>query len=473
MLYIVRISGEITIKSAPVRASFQRRLAQNVSAALATQKAKGHFKWDGGRLLLESEETGLVPVLSRLFGVQSVSPVIASCAAVLETIVEKGVALYQDRVTTGSFAVQCRRSGKHEFTSMDVNQTLGAALRTPHNRVNLSSQPDVAIGVEVRNHHAHFFHESIPGPGGLPLGTGGRALCLISGGFDSAAAAWKMMKRGVEVDFAFCSVASAEYEDSAVAVTRTLVERWAYGSTPHMYAIPFGDVVKELRAKVQPRFVQVILKRMFYRAADAVARKHNALALVTGEAIGQVSSQTLMNLCAIESASSRPVLRPLISFDKHEIIALCRYIGTYEASSGIEEYCQLVPDKPSTHTPLGVALSEEAKVDLGILAEAVEQTKLRSLLPELPMAAPSYGVELNTAPENAVWIDCRSEAEYEAWHHPNAVWHEFYELMDMELAKDKTYVIYCEQNLQSAVAAEKFQSQGIQAFYLLGGVALF
>ncbi len=462
MLYVLRISGEITIKSPQVRASFQRRLAQNLHAALASVPAKGSLKQDGGRLLLESAHTELAPILTRIFGIQSVSPVDTSCPAVLSDIVETGTRLYTERVQHRTFAVQCRRTGSHAFSSLDVNQHLGAALRADNNRADLSN-PQVPIGVEVRNEQAHFFHDTLPGPGGLPLGTGGRATCLISGGFDSAAAAWMLMKRGVELNFVFCNVASAAYEASVVEVTRLLVERWAYGINPRFYAVPFFDVVKNLKESVQPRFVQVILKRLFYRAAEKIAARTESLALVTGEAIGQVSSQTLMNLRAIDMACTRPVLRPLISFDKHEIIALCRKIGTATLSGAIEEYCQLLPQKPSTHTNVKIAQYEEEKCDLGILDAAVEQATCIELIAP-PQAKRSCWIE--EIPENGVLLDCRTEDEYQIGHLEGAQWCDFYQWMEAPPAieAEKTYVFYCDRGLQSVLLAEHLRKKGFSAF---------
>ncbi len=462
MLYILRISGEITIKSPQVRGSFQRKLAQNLHAALATVPAKASLKQEGGRLLLESTHTELAPILTRVFGIQSVSPIVASCPAELPVIVEKGVALFTPLVQNRTYAVQCRRSGVHSFSSLDVNQHLGAALRNESNRADLSN-PQVPVGVEVRNQEAHFFHDSFPGPGGLPLGTAGRATCLISGGYDSAAAAWMLMKRGVELNFVFCNVASAAYEASVIEVTRLLIERWAYGISPRLYCIPFFDVIKELRATVEPRYVQVVLKRLFYRAAEKIAARTESLALVTGEAIGQVSSQTLMNLRAIETACTRPVLRPLVSFDKHEIIALCRKIGTASLSGAIDEYCQLVPQKPSTHTPVQVAQYEEDKMDLSILDTAVEQ----GIFVELrvaPVKAASCWID--TVPENSLLLDCRTEDEFQTGHMEGAQWCDFYQWMDATETLDPalSYVFYCDQGLQSVLLAEKMRSKGFSAF---------
>ena len=192
--------------------------------------------------------------------------------------------------------------------------------------------------------------------------------------------------------------------------------------------------------------------------------------MITGEAIGQVSSQTLSNLRAIDDACERPVLRPLIGHDKHEIIALCRKIGTHDLSVSIEEYCQLVPDRPSTSTRVEIARYEEAKLDLTLIDEAVERAVCVDLSAQNPHAEISFCI--SHLPQGAVLIDCRSEVEYRAWHAPQAKWIEFYELMEnwSTLDPQTCYVIYCEKSLQSSVVAGKLQQHGYRAFAFGGGV---
>src|SRR5690606_12565058 len=165
---------------------------------------------------------------------------------------------------------------------------------------------------------------------------------------DSAVAAWLMLKRGVQLDYVFCNLAGDAYERSVALVAKVLADDWSYGTRPRLHVIDFGPVLDDLRAKSRPRYWQVVLKRLMYRAGDHVAQEARAQGLVTGEAIGQVSSQTLVNLAAIDRASSLPVFRPLIGFDKMDIVELSRRLGTFELSSKVQEYCAIAPGNPAT-----------------------------------------------------------------------------------------------------------------------------
>ncbi|MEJ2185682.1 MAG: THUMP domain-containing protein, partial [Gemmatimonadota bacterium] len=221
----------------------------------------------------------------------------------------------------------------------------GAAL-LPHSAGVDLDHPDLVVRVEVRDDRAYLFGDRIDGAGGLPLGVEGRALGLISGGYDSAVAAWLLLKRGVNLDYVFCNLGGDAYERAVVQVAKVLADDWSYGSRPRLHVVDFGAPVDELRAKVKQSYWQVVLKRLMYRAASWIGEELGSGAIVTGEAMGQVSSQTLTNLRAIEPASSLPVFRPLLGFDKNEIIERAQHVGTAGLSEQVKEYCAIAPGRP-------------------------------------------------------------------------------------------------------------------------------
>jgi len=466
---LVRLSAELTTKSRGTRRRFTRRLVDNVREALRASGARTQVESQWTRLLVTTSRPDALDVLTRVSGVSSVSVVAGRCDARLEEIVRVGASIFADRVRGRSYAVRAKRSGDHDFSSGEVQRALGAALN-PGARVDLGD-PDVEVEVEVRDQSAFFFSGRTPGLGGLPLGVEGRAVCLLSGGFDSAVAAWLLIKRGVELDYVFCNLAGDAYERSVVQVARVLFERWSHGTLPRVHAIDFSGALEEIRAKVQPKYWQLILKRLMYRAARQVAEETGALGIVTGEAIGQVSSQTLANLAAIEDAVDLPVLRPLIGFDKGEIVDLSRTIGTYELSSRVKEYCAIAPGSPVTHASPASARKEESRLDLEVLRAAVRSRRVIDVQRLSAADLVESYLLTDRVPEGAVVLDVRSESEWEEWHYPGAIRREGWELTATPTRIDPNgkYVLYCDAGTQAAMFAEELQRRGVEAYAFRGG----
>lgn len=469
MLYLLRPVGEICLKSRPVRAKFMREMVRNIEAGLRTLEGEHAVDNQWSRVFVESTSDEAGDLLARIFGVSSLSPVACRCLPELEAIVTEGERALAERVRGKTFAIRARRSGGQPFQSQDVAVELGAALNR-YAEVNLD-HPDVTVEVEVREDHADMVCERIAGPGGLPLGVEGRAVALVSGGFDSAVAAWQILKRGVALDYVFCNLAGAAHERGALGVVKVLADLWSYGYRPLLHAVDFQPLVEALRRDVRPDYVQVILKRLMYRAASQIADELGAHGIVTGESIGQVSSQTLANLQAIDEVATLPVLRPLVSADKEDIIRQSQAIGTYALSAAVREYCALVPKRPVTAARVGAVRSQEARLDLALLDRLVAKRKLIDVasLADTDLVVPYlYTAEI---PAGAVVIDCRDERHYDAWHFPGAVHHELDHLLAeyKRLDREQVYVIYCSFGLQSAVVAERLQRAGYDAYSFKGG----
>ena len=471
-LFLVRLASEVTTKSRRTRRRFQKRLIANLNDALA--RLGGRFavsnRWD--RIHVEADHPAVAERIATVFGVSSVSRVDARVPADLDRIVEEGHELYRDLVARHStFAVQARRSGRQSFSSRDVCVRLGAALN-PYAVVDLTA-PGVTVSVEVRDHEAFLFSSRQQGAGGLPLGIEGRAVCLLSGGFDSAVAAWLMLRRGVALDYVFCNLAGDAYERMAASICKVLVDDWSYGDCPRLHVVDFAPVVDELRSKSEARYGQVLLKRQMYRVAERIATELEAEAIVTGEAIGQVSSQTLANLRAIDAATTLPVFRPLLGFDKGWIIERAGRIGTAALSARVREYCAIVQDKPVTHSSPARVSAREAGLDTAVLERAVAERKILDLRKLSPSDLVEPYLFIDNVPEAAVVIDCRPESLYRVWHYPGAercAPHEVPARMRV-LPKDRVYVFYCEHGVQTAHVAELMQRVGYEAYSFRGGVA--
>lgn len=470
MLALVRIASEINMKSGRVKARFLRALIRNMKAGFRGIEAEAEFQERWSRIFVSYTDPAALGVLTRTFGVGSVSPIEYECSTDFAALDEM-VLRYVEVVRGKSFRVKVKRAGVEGFTSQELEQRLGAILHPHASHVDLKN-PEVTIGVEVRPEGAFFYSKKIPGPGGLPLGVEGRALCLISGGFDSPVAAWLLMKRGVAVDFLFCNLSGDAYERSVLAVTNALVRQWSHGYRPRLFVSDFNPVADALKTHVKPSFVQVVLKRAMYRVANLVAnRLGDCPALITGEAMGQVSSQTLHNLAAIEGASERIVLRPLIGMDKEEIIERTRRIGTYVFSAGIKEICALVPKNNVVACNRETIQREENKLPEGIWTEATKSCRMWDVLATPDEEMVTEHLFTDEIPVGARILDCRPEHYYTAWHYPQA---ERWNMEDVLVHyrhwnRDVPYVMYCPTGLQTAVAAELMQKAGFTAHSFRGG----
>ena len=496
LLYVVRPAPELAIKAPTTRSAFRKRLKTNLGDAVKRWGLRAQVRSLYGRLMVRIDPAGepaeqvaerARDALSRVFGVGSFSPAEGHCRADLDEIVAMGRGLFAERVKGRRYAVRCKRTGSHRFGSMDVERGLGAALNEGAT-VDLTD-PEVTVSVEVTGERAVFFSERVAGPGGLPLGTGGRALALLSGGYDSVVAAWYVMKRGVEVDFLHCRMGGGASERLALQIAKVLTDRWAMGSRPDFYAVDFAPIVEELQASSRPAFWQVVLKRQMLRAGDALADRieHDLVerarergerrrpvmvdALVTGEALAQVSSQTLSNLRAIDGAADRPVLRPLAGLDKLEIIRGAERIGTAALSAQVREFCAITPGHPVTSTRPGEVERQEGGLDPERLRAEVAEAPRRPLraLSQADLMLPYLFVE--AVPDGAVVLDCRPQALHRAWHPEGAVHAPLPELLGRlgDLAKEPTYVLFCQFGTRSAQAAEVMQQAGFEAYSFRGG----
>jgi tRNA uracil 4-sulfurtransferase len=280
-----------------------------------------------------------------------------------------------------------------------------------------------------------------------------------------------MMKRGIALDYVFCNLGGDAYERAVVQVTKALADDWSYGTPPKLFVVDFDEAVKELKAKTRDGYWQLMLKRLMYRVASRIGHSINADAIITGEAVGQVSSQTLPNLRAIEPAATLPVFRPLLGFDKEEIIARARMIGTAALSEQVKEYCAIAPGKPVTAASEARVNHEEEKMDLSVLDRALDNLKVLDVraLTAVDLVGPY--IFTSEIPLDAVVIDCRTDTQYRAWHAPNALHKEEWELARdfKKLDKNRKYVLYCAHGMQSAHLAEKMQRFGYEAYSFKGG----
>jgi thiamine biosynthesis protein ThiI len=461
---LVRFSGELTLKAPATRRRFVKRLVKNLKDVLKSEHIPGEIIRDHDRLFVRTRGAGDLEKLAHCFGIQSVSLVEPRPWETLEDVVEAGFELYRDAVAGKRFAVRSRRVGARSeipLGSQEVARALGARLNSVAAGVDLGN-PEVSVQVELMPGQAYFFLDSFRGHGGLPLGSEGRAASLISGGFDSAVASWLLLKRGVSLDYVFCNLGGRSHQIEVLQVVKRLADSWSFGGRPHHHSVDVDAVTRDLREHSEQRYWQVVLKRLMLRAAEKIAREREAVVLVTGEAVGQVSSQTLQNLSVISEATPLPILRPLVGFNKEEIISIARKIGTEDLSKGVAEYCAMVPTRPATAAKLDAILRNEQKLDPSLLDRAVAERSVLNLR-ELDLDAVERP-ELMTdeIPADATVIDLRSQPAYKGWHYPDALHLDFQNALRAfsHFEKSQRYIVYCEFGLKSAHLAELMREAG-------------
>ncbi|MDI6847551.1 MAG: tRNA uracil 4-sulfurtransferase ThiI [Candidatus Bathyarchaeia archaeon] len=382
---IVRFGGEIGIKGEWTRRAYEKLLAKNIKKTLKHHSVLYEkLIHKRGRIYIKTknvEETACK--LTCIFGVSSVSPAIETTSD-LNEIVQKTVELADAILENGSsFAVRCHRVGKHPYSSMDVCKEIGkqilAQLKNRKLRVDLKN-PQFTVNVEVRDEYAYVFAETLQGVGGFPLGSQPKAICLLSGGIDSAVACWLAMKRGcpiIPVYFDITPFTDEATNAKALDVARKLFE-WSIGFPRKVYIVPHGRNL-ETFVRGSPRKLTCILcKRVMYRVAERIAETEKAEGIITGEAIGEQASQTLHNLRVLnEAATKYPVLRPLLGFNKLETEELAKKIGTFEISTRKTEGCIAAPKKPATKARLEIVKKAEQELDIeGMIEESVREAKI-------------------------------------------------------------------------------------------------
>lgn len=466
MLYLIRY-GELALKSRQVRRRFLSHLEENLRSSLARKGIFYKLTIGWSRAFLESEDPRAELVLSRCFGLSSFSKAEKAVFSSMEEIVEEGERAFFSAVASRRFAVRVRRHGSHPFSSQDIEKELGARLLPLSAGVDLDN-PEVTCYIEIRDTEAWFFTDKTKGPGGLPVGSGERVLLLYSGGFDSGVAGWMMLKKGSPVDFLFFNIGGPEHERRVRNGASFLVEEWAGAAGGFLYTVDFSGVIREIKERVNRAYWNMALKRCFYLAAWEIARRKNYPAVVTGESLGQVSSQTLANLVALEEGALVPVMRPLLGLDKEEIIALARKAGTYAISEGLREYCDLAGGHPVTGSNSARLRERMKALDMGIIETALSNMGIT----RLPAPADDADqIEIDRIPEGAILIDLRDVAQYQAWHPDGAVLAGYEELEAglFPLEKGKVYVLYCDNGLKSLSAARVLRRMGYEAYSFKGG----
>lgn len=477
MNFFVRFFPEIIIKSREVRnrhiAILRRSLRTQLKQLDPSVRIEGG--WDHLNITTQLTASGdidkVVKILTHTPGLDRVMHIEKFPLTDLTSVIALSVEHNKHLIEGKSFAVRCKRAGKHAFTSMDVERGVGGALleSVPSACVNLKD-PEVLVRVDIHKDEVAIVKNVYAGLGGYPLGTQDAVLSLISGGFDSTVSSYQCIKRGLITHYCFFRLGGSEHE---FAVKEVALYLWMkYGATHRVkfVTVPFEDVVDEIVGSVESSQMGVIFKRMMYRAASQVATRMKVDTLITGESVAQVSSQTLANLAIIDRVTDKLVLRPLAMLDKREIIDVARAIGTEEFVKNVPEYCGVISVKPTTRARLAKIEQQEALFNDDVLQAAVKNAEVQMIdrvmegYTEQSKPVQEYGAE-NV---DAIIIDIRHPDEEEknpleqSAFSQNIIAIPFYELRKKfaSLAQEKQYVLYCDKGMMSRLHASHLQEMG-------------
>ncbi len=472
MKFIVRLFPEISIKSRPVRNRLILQLQQNIINAAKHHQLTLHVfsQWDKQFVRCEdADRERAVTALSRIPGIHSFQAVTEFTFQNFDDIFAGCRDILGPRIEGKTFALRVKRRGTHEFTSQQAERILGGMFKAhyPNKGVNLS-HPDVTLNIEIDNDTAFVIEENYKGMGGFPIGPQGEVLSLLSGGFDSGVSTYQAIRRGLRVHYLFFNMGGTAHELGVKQEAYYLWDRYACSHRVKFVTVPFEPIVGQILERTHHGVRGVILKRMMMRVGSEICRKYGAEGLVTGESVGQVSSQTLTNLSHIDAVTDTLILRPLVMMDKQAIIDEAERIGTAGFAETMPEYCGVISDHPNVCPRRSFVEEEEAKMDPDLVAKAAAAARTVDIK-DIPEDTNRLATEVETVSElNAgdVILDVRSPDD--AAKAPLSVpEHEIICMPFYRTAKDfgtldklKTYALYCDQGVMSLMQARQLKELG-------------
>ena len=459
-----------------MRRKFIRQLRKNLREVLKEfdEGIKVTGKWDVLEVETSNDESIITKQITERLtctpGIASILKVDRHPLCEMEEIFQLTLKAYGEFIIGKTFAVRCKRSGKHQFRSVDVEQYVGRGLKKHLKTAGVKlKKPDVTVALEIKDECLYIIRERVKGLGGYPLGCQDAVLSLISGGFDSSVSSFLSIKRGLQTHYCFFNLGGKAHELAVKEVALFLWMKYHSSHRVKFVSVPFEGVVEEILDQVEDSQMGVVLKRMMLRAGELIADDLSIKALVTGESVAQVSSQTLSNLAVIDTAIDSLVLRPLCTVNKQDIIDISRDIGTEDFSKNIPEYCAVISKKPKTKANIEKVKSEESRFNFDVLESAVESAHFQlitEVIDDFNDAAIEVDVK-NTISNGSVVIDIRHPSELEisplnisdgaeVLHVP------FYQLRTRftELDRDTQYMLYCDKGMMSRLHAADLFDEG-------------
>ncbi|MCH1920474.1 tRNA 4-thiouridine(8) synthase ThiI [Shewanella sp. A3A] len=475
MKFIVKLYPEIMMKSKPVRMRFTKMLESNIRNVLkkVDEEAAVLRQWDRIMVHVPTGKPELVDVFAERLGcipgISTISQVNEYSFSSVHDIYEHALKAFGASLAGKTFCVRVKRSGQHDFSSIDVEKYVGGGLNQHTDAAGVKlKNPDTTVNIEINNDKLYLVEKKLPGLGGFPIATQEDVLSLISGGFDSGVSSFQFIKKGARTHYCFFNLGGAQHEIGVKQVAHHLWKRYGESHKVKFVTIPFEPVVQEILERIDNGMMGVILKRMMMRAASRVAERMGIQALVTGESLGQVSSQTLTNLNVIDRCTDMLILRPLITMDKQDIIDESRKIGTEDFAKSMPEYCGVISQRPTVKAVLSKIEEQETKFSddlLDRIMAAAEVIDIREIAETMDTKVAETET-VSTVAQLQVVIDIRAPEEEErkplqlddtqVLHIP------FFKLATAfnDLDSSKTYLLYCERGVMSKLQALYLLEQG-------------
>ncbi|WP_435274686.1 tRNA uracil 4-sulfurtransferase ThiI [Psychrobium sp. nBUS_13] len=475
MKFILKFYPEITIKSKSVRKRFCKLLNSNVRNVLRRFDDTVTVQLDWDKLNVNTSNDSdeniarLVDAMQCIPGIAHILQVTQHSFTDVHSIYETVAPLVADSIEGKTFCVRVKRAGNHDFTSNEVERYVGGGLNQHYPSLGVKlKKPEHTVKLEVRNNDLFVIAARYEGIGGFPLPAQEDVLSLMSGGFDSGVSSYMMIKKGARTHYCFFNLGGAAHEIGVKQVSYYLWDRFSASHKVKFVTVPFEGVVGEILEKVENSQMGVILKRMMMRAAEQVAKKMKVEALVTGESLGQVSSQTLTNLGVIDKSIDTLILRPLTAYDKQDIINIADKIGTKPFAEVMPEYCGVISQKPTVKAVMSKIEAEEANFDFAVLEKALEDSVMMDIR-DIANETKEVVSEVETVSEfgvNDIILDVRSPDEedenpleidgVEVQHLP------FYKLATKfgDFDQSKQYLFYCDRGVMSKLQALFLIEQG-------------
>ena len=475
MKFIVKLYPEIMMKSKSVRKRFTKMLETNIRNVLkkVDEDIKVQHLWD--KLVVVVPE-GKAELGDRIAERLQCIPGIAHSLKVneysfetVDDIYQHVLPVYREQLKGKTFCVRVKRVGQHDFKSIEVERYVGGGLNQNTEAAGVKlKDPDMTINLEIDKQKLYMVEERIQGLGGFPMATQEDVLSLISGGFDSGVSSFQFIKKGARTHYCFFNLGGAQHEIGVKQVAYHLWKTYGESHKVKFVSVPFEPVVAEILERIDNGQMGVILKRMMMRTAARVAERMGIQALVTGESLGQVSSQTLTNLNVIDRCTELLILRPLITMDKQDIINESRRIGTEDFAKSMPEYCGVISQRPTVKAVLSKIEEEEKKFSEDLIDKVLEDAKIIDIR-EIAASMDTKVTEtetVNAVSAQEIVVDIRAPEEEE--NNPLEIDGvevkviPFFKLATQfaDLDRSKTYLLYCERGVMSKLQALYLQEQG-------------